>query len=567
MRSKQNDSKKVKLASKEKGHKTKIKKKSYEKAGSRNASCVRIKNKGINEKEKTFEKVGKASSQRTVKGSREEHHHKKIPGNLSKEKSSKKRIPANAIWPSASAELVQVSARTSREKTQKNLKVLRQNSKESAENVPKKIRELDNVKTSHDNTTKEESGSQKGGLLTFTADAEEGSQKFVDWVLQANGNGCGLSKLFAENVENYVAPQELRTSTAFSSDSNKEKNRSTDLTCYDQTRVKLPTDEMFTSDYIHANTITFKNCDRSYIATQLPLEETRVDFWRMVVTQEVETIVALFDPSSDEVKKKTKASRAGKPSTPTNLTTTSPTRSPTTAKPSQRGQKTLRRRSKDSEDKAGKEVTVSTGSNEYWPLREGDYINYGPYFIHTRKVAHPDLKLFPTIYTIEVVEENCANATFVKLINFPQWTTGKLPSSRVILKLISQIREILIDPLRKGNVLVHCDTGINRTAVVILCDVIIHCIFNNLEIDVVELCRELRNQRASCLQNRFYFLCVIFVVLEYIHSHCCQGSKINLPMHEKISHVVKQMAIEFSNINAKEFAVNIPLHSDPIIQN
>ncbi|XP_051524596.1 tyrosine-protein phosphatase non-receptor type 18-like isoform X2 [Myxocyprinus asiaticus] len=73
---------------------------------------------------------------------------------------------------------------------------------------------------------------------------------------------------------------------------NVKKNRYRDILPYDQTRVCLtPTTSEYESDYINASFIKGATGSRTYIATQGPLNNTVVDFWRMIWQHNVKVIV------------------------------------------------------------------------------------------------------------------------------------------------------------------------------------------------------------------------------------------------------------------------------------
>ncbi|XP_025099092.1 receptor-type tyrosine-protein phosphatase H-like [Pomacea canaliculata] len=87
-------------------------------------------------------------------------------------------------------------------------------------------------------------------------------------------------------------------------DSNKGKNRYTNILPFDHSRVQLKRvagDEC--SDYINANFIPGYHSRHEYIATQGPLQHTVDDFWRMVWEQGVPVIVMLSDFIDKGVKK------------------------------------------------------------------------------------------------------------------------------------------------------------------------------------------------------------------------------------------------------------------------
>ncbi|XP_059809464.1 receptor-type tyrosine-protein phosphatase H-like isoform X3 [Hypanus sabinus] len=76
--------------------------------------------------------------------------------------------------------------------------------------------------------------------------------------------------------------------------SNAVKNRYTNIFPYDATRVKLSRQPgSSSSDYINASYMPGYNREKAFIATQGPLPNTVVDFWRMIWEQKSEVIVML----------------------------------------------------------------------------------------------------------------------------------------------------------------------------------------------------------------------------------------------------------------------------------
>ena len=70
------------------------------------------------------------------------------------------------------------------------------------------------------------------------------------------------------------------------------KNRYSDVLCYDGNRVVLaPINDDPTSDYINASHVNSYKQKFGYIACQGPLEQTTLDFWRMVWQENCRVIV------------------------------------------------------------------------------------------------------------------------------------------------------------------------------------------------------------------------------------------------------------------------------------
>ncbi|OWF47291.1 Receptor-type tyrosine-protein phosphatase kappa [Mizuhopecten yessoensis] len=83
------------------------------------------------------------------------------------------------------------------------------------------------------------------------------------------------------------------------SNANIPKNRSRDCIPVNRFRVRLKSPMEGRDDYINA--VVLPSCSRSYgfLATQLPLEDTCVDFWRMVYDYNSQIVVLLDRPESD----------------------------------------------------------------------------------------------------------------------------------------------------------------------------------------------------------------------------------------------------------------------------
>ncbi|TNM86931.1 hypothetical protein fugu_007161 [Takifugu bimaculatus] len=76
------------------------------------------------------------------------------------------------------------------------------------------------------------------------------------------------------------------------SEANRDKNRYPYILPYDHCRVRLSVQNSLPhSDYINANFVPGGGSERDFICTQGPLQNTLVDFWRMVWEQNVRVIV------------------------------------------------------------------------------------------------------------------------------------------------------------------------------------------------------------------------------------------------------------------------------------
>ena len=99
--------------------------------------------------------------------------------------------------------------------------------------------------------------------------------------------------IFFQRLETGMVSTDFSFTDASHSES-KQKNRYLNILPYDHNRVKLvPIAGSRQSDYINASVIDGFQQKNAFIATQAPLENTVVDFWRMVQEKNIHTIVML----------------------------------------------------------------------------------------------------------------------------------------------------------------------------------------------------------------------------------------------------------------------------------
>ncbi|XP_077981240.1 receptor-type tyrosine-protein phosphatase epsilon-like isoform X2 [Glandiceps talaboti] len=92
---------------------------------------------------------------------------------------------------------------------------------------------------------------------------------------------------------------------------NKNKNRYTDVIPIDRCRPLLttPVDIEGSTDYINASFLTAYTRKDAFLATQMPMSHTVVDFWRMVYDYKTNTIVMLNDMDSEDMRHQTAVKR------------------------------------------------------------------------------------------------------------------------------------------------------------------------------------------------------------------------------------------------------------------
>ncbi|CAJ0558876.1 unnamed protein product, partial [Mesorhabditis spiculigera] len=131
--------------------------------------------------------------------------------------------------------------------------------------------------------------------------------------------------------------------------------------------------------------------------------------------------------------------------------------------------------------------------------------NYGKMFVNNKKVDD-------IVHTLEVLPDGCSNSIITKLIFCTEWPDKGMPSKGGIpLKLRRLTREA-----GTGTVVVHCSAGVGRTGTYIAIEMAIQKLLKGREVSIVEIFKDLRNCRPSCVQNTAQYLYIYSSVLEFI---------------------------------------------------
>ncbi|CAJ0570991.1 unnamed protein product, partial [Mesorhabditis spiculigera] len=265
------------------------------------------------------------------------------------------------------------------------------------------------------------------------------------------GGFAGLSATWNE-LKAYTTPN--ATTTAFTAHG--DKNRYKDIPCIDATRVKLNVEVEGEDDYIHANWCKLEGRE-TFIATQGPLDNTIVDFWRMCWDHEVVNIVQLCRVVED-----------------------------------------------------GKNKCAA-----YWPEQPGGYQNHGRFFVNNKKKdANADNKCNQLI--IELLPDGCSNSRIIRMIQMPEWPDHGVPNNTKKSLRIIRALEKDGDALNPGNTVLHCSAGAGRTGAIMLVHWIKSALFANQKVDATDVFKKLRDQRACSVQTEQQWLYVFAVVMDYI---------------------------------------------------
>ncbi|XP_057312335.1 receptor-type tyrosine-protein phosphatase epsilon-like [Hydractinia symbiolongicarpus] len=232
---------------------------------------------------------------------------------------------------------------------------------------------------------------------------------------------------------------------------NKEKNRYSNVTAYDHTRVVLQKiTGKGTSDYINANYIQNYNGQVDYIAAQGPKKGTIFDFWRMVLGEKPAAIVML-----------TKISEEGK-----------------------------------------------RKCEQYWPINNGKEVYNGIEVEVIDVQVHADY----VIRKIKVCYEN--NKHQITHFHFTSWPDHGCPDyPTLLLNFCYRVRQLI--PYESGKqLLVHCSAGVGRTGSYIIIDAMLHLVRTKQLVDIYNNFESIREDRVQMVQRIEQYKFVYSVIYE-----------------------------------------------------
>uniref|UniRef100_A0A1I8A5Y9 Protein-tyrosine phosphatase n=1 Tax=Steinernema glaseri TaxID=37863 RepID=A0A1I8A5Y9_9BILA len=134
-------------------------------------------------------------------------------------------------------------------------------------------------------------------VLQKAANSQEELTKWVNKTLEKGVHG--LQQEF-EKLKSFVP--EINNASAFELPVNKPKNRYNDIICLENSRVKI-NNRGPENDYIHANYVSTAFATHRFICCQAPLDNTILDFWRMVLQEETVAILMLCNTVEANQKK------------------------------------------------------------------------------------------------------------------------------------------------------------------------------------------------------------------------------------------------------------------------
>ncbi|KAL5250784.1 hypothetical protein ACHWQZ_G016502 [Mnemiopsis leidyi] len=281
-------------------------------------------------------------------------------------------------------------------------------------------------------------------------------------VIDSENNSSGMEIEFKRLTIHYKYSPNLFTSANLPV--NHCKNRYANVLPFESTRVRLqPVAGRDGSDYINASYITGYQSRNAYIATQGPLEETVLDFWRMIWEQNVNTIVML-----------TQVVECGRPGL--------------------------------------------SKCHEYWPSDKPLVLS--SMFI----ISHRQTSETHSFTRRELVLTNTATSEerVVQQYHFDTWPEQGLPATGAILGLVFQVQSNQ-RVQEHAPVVVHCSAGGGRTGVFIAISTALERYQQEKLIDIFDLVKNLRNQRPAMVQTLEQYRFIYQVMAEFVESQVDSG--------------------------------------------
>ncbi|XP_065666598.1 phosphatidylinositol phosphatase PTPRQ isoform X2 [Hydra vulgaris] len=255
---------------------------------------------------------------------------------------------------------------------------------------------------------------------------------------------------------NLFDPSNTKTIKAASETCNRNKNRYYNVLPYDDTRVCLkPMPGVAGSDYINASFINGYTQEKQFIASQAPLPQTIVSFWRMVWEYDCRTIVCL------------------------------------------------------AQETEGGKVKI----HRYWPSIEGAM--HGTLMIeHASQNLIGDfiVREFKVTHTTE------GHSRTIKHFQYVTWPDNSHPESGSgIVDMIGRVQK-WNQQNGTGPIVVHCSNGVGRTGVFIALFNVIDRVRVEGVVDIFQTVRELRSQRPAMVQTKDQYLFCFLAFQDFLAS-------------------------------------------------
>ncbi|CAL2037095.1 unnamed protein product [Caenorhabditis brenneri] len=322
-----------------------------------------------------------------------------------------------------------------------------------------------------------------------------------------NMKESSLSTYFDERLAKYTP-----TNCTFSEwERNMAKNRSKEYKVSDASRVRL--DIAGKPAYINASHIKFDPTCSEFILTQYPMKDTIHDFWRMVSQKKVNRIITIFEPYVDEAIEE--FNKVPSIISPAPVSVLDSINGPVL---------NLTEKSQTREQIMTVSIRCDTNQTKssFFPLFTDHYMNLDNWLINTRKVEIDERnKNWMSLYTVEIVAEECSEASYIRVFNCTTWPWKKVPNEEK--KLLALVRAPFKDesPLvakqdKSEPIVVMCDLGLDRSATVVLTTVIIELVLAGKTPDCDALFKKMRDQRPNVFTMSIFYTYAIRAALFYL---------------------------------------------------
>ncbi|XP_019907322.2 tyrosine-protein phosphatase non-receptor type 18 isoform X2 [Esox lucius] len=248
---------------------------------------------------------------------------------------------------------------------------------------------------------------------------------------------------------------------------NVKKNRYKDILPYDQTRVPLT---LLTrendSDYINASFIKGATKTRKYIATQGPLSNTLVDFWRMIWQYDVKVII-MACREFENGKKKCEC---------------------------------------------------------YWTTFK-ETAPFGPFIVSNNEESSPNEEVVARTLTVQYHDETRTISQY----QYTAWPDHDIPyKADGVLGMMDMARKTQGN--NTSPILIHCSAGCGRTGVICVLDYVHELLVTKQikeHFSIQDIVIELRRQRPSAVQTKeqyqFLFSAVAYMFEKALHENNYQN--------------------------------------------
>ncbi|XP_035710661.1 tyrosine-protein phosphatase Lar isoform X4 [Folsomia candida] len=282
--------------------------------------------------------------------------------------------------------------------------------------------------------------------------------------LKANDN-----HLFSQEYES-VDPGQQFTWESSNLEVNKPKNRYANVVAYDHSRVVLqPTEGVPGSDYINANYCDGYRRHNAYIATQGPLPETFVDFWKMCWEVNTASIVMM-----------------------TRL-----------------------------------EERARVKCDQYWPSRGSE--TYGEVTVTLREVQELATYCIRS-FIVRKTAPGMQQTREIKQLQFTAWPDHGVPDHPApFLMFLRRVK--YLNPPDCGPMIVHCSAGVGRTGCFIVIDSMLERMKYDNTVDIYGHVTCLRAQRNYMVQTEDQYIFIHDAIVEAIICGCTEIPADKLQAH------------------------------------